>query len=119
MVKGKAAHKNPLPFNLFPFPPLAKVTFARGLLTLHTENHYIVGYCPRYLRSEVFELLWKDPTSVDLRVERVNFPPTPLQFRLLCRITALCKADFRPFSSLEYQPLMEEDIATASVFSPY
>ncbi|OUL33949.1 hypothetical protein BV375_06095 [Nostoc sp. 106C] len=27
--KGERANKNPFPFNLFPFPPLAKVTFAR------------------------------------------------------------------------------------------
>lgn len=87
-------------------------------LTLNTEDHYIVGYCPRYLRSEVFELLWKDPNSVDLRVERVNSLPTPLQFRLLCSVTAQCKDDFRPFSSQEYQPLIKEDVATASLISP-
>ncbi|WP_414546502.1 HIRAN domain-containing protein [Nostoc sp. CCY0012] len=87
-------------------------------LTLHTEDHYIVGYCPRYLRSEVFELLCQDPSSVDLRVERVNLPPTPLQFRLLCNITAQCKDDFRPFSSPVYQPLIEEDVATPSLISP-
>lgn len=85
-------------------------------LTLNTEDHYIVGYCPRYLRSEVFELLKKDPSSVNLCVERVNLPPTPLQFRLLCSITAQCKDDFRPFSSQEYQPLMEENVATASTY---
>ncbi|MTJ10771.1 HIRAN domain-containing protein, partial [Anabaena sp. UHCC 0204] len=62
-------------------------------LTLHSEDHHIVGYCPRYLRNEVFELLERDPSSVILKVERVNLPPTPLQFRLLCQITALCKDD--------------------------
>ncbi|PHJ71712.1 hypothetical protein VF03_03870 [Nostoc linckia z2] len=30
--KGERANKNPFPFNLFPFPALAKVTFARGLM---------------------------------------------------------------------------------------
>ncbi|MBD2681540.1 MULTISPECIES: DNA-binding protein [Nostoc] len=84
-------------------------------LTLHSENHCIVGYCPRYLRSEVFELLRQDPSSVDLRVERVNLPPTPFQFRLLCRITALRKDNFHPFSGEEYQPLIKEDVATASL----
>jgi hypothetical protein len=87
-------------------------------LTLNTEDHFIVGYCPRYLRSEVFELLRRDPNSVDLRVERVNLPPTPLQFRLLCNITAQCKDDFRPFSGEEYQPLIKEDVATAALISP-
>jgi hypothetical protein len=31
-VKGERANKNPFPFDLFPLTPLAKVTFARGLL---------------------------------------------------------------------------------------
>lgn len=84
--------------------------FDSQALTLHTENHYLVGYCPRYLRSEIFQLLWQDSSLVDLRVERVNLTPTPLQFRLLCMITALCKDDFRPFTSPEYQPLIEEDL---------
>ncbi|MEA5517025.1 HIRAN domain-containing protein [Nodularia sp. UHCC 0506] len=86
-------------------------------LILNTEDHHIVGYCPRYLRSEVFELLQKDPSSVDLCVERINLLPTPLKFRLLCSITAQCEDDFRPFSSQEYQPLVKEDIETTSFLS--
>ena len=82
-------------------------------LTLHSEDHHIVGYCPRYLKNEVFELLERDPSSVILKVERVNLPPTPLQFRLLCQITALCKDDFRSFSNPEYQPLNQEDLMAA------
>lgn len=87
-----------------PFDPQA--------VTLHTEDHYIVGYCPRYLNSEVFKLLKRNPGFVDVRVERVNQSPTPLQFRLLCNMTAQCSDD-RPFSSQEYQPLTDE-VATAA-----
>lgn len=82
-------------------------------LTLNTEDHYIVGYCPRYLRSCAFGLLRWNSGFVDVRVERVNQPPTPLQFRLLCNMTAQWSNDFRPFSSLEYQPLTTE-VVTAS-----
>jgi hypothetical protein len=78
-------------------------------LTLNTEDHHIVGYCPRYLRSEIFDLIWKNASSVKLEVECVNLSPTPLQFRLLCHVTALCKDDFRPFSSPEYQPLVADN----------
>ena len=78
-------------------------------LTLNTEDHHIVGYCPRYLRSEIFDLIWKNPSLVRLEVECVNLSPIPLQFRLLCHITALCNDDFRPFSSPEYQPLMADN----------
>lgn len=77
-------------------------------LTLNTEDHYIVGYCPRYLCQEVFELLKRNSALVDVRVERVNQPSTPLQFRLLCNITADWNDNFRPFSSFEHQPLTEK-----------
>jgi hypothetical protein len=77
-------------------------------LTLNTEDHQIVGYCPRYLNSEIFELLLRNPSLVEVRVERVNQPPTPLQFRLLCNITAQISNDFCPFSSYEYQPFIGE-----------
>jgi HIRAN domain len=85
-------------------------------LTLNTEDHYIVGYCPRYLNSEVFELLRQNPSLnpslVEVRVERVNQSPTPLQFRLLCNMTSQWSDEFRPFSKKEYQPLTDE-LATA------
>jgi len=61
------------------------------------EDHYIVGYCPRYLKSEIFELLLRNPSFVEVRVEQVNQPPTPLQFRLLCNITAQISMTFAPF----------------------
>ncbi|MDF0553198.1 HIRAN domain-containing protein [Kamptonema sp. UHCC 0994] len=76
-------------------------------LTLNTDDRYIVGYCPRYLNREFFELL-KNASLIEVRVERVNQPPTPLQFRLLCNITAQCYDDFCPFSSDEYQPFLGE-----------
>ncbi|MDB9513508.1 DNA-binding protein [Kamptonema animale CS-326] len=77
-------------------------------LTLNTDDRYIVGYCPRYLNSEIFEVLLRNPSLVEVHVERVNQPPTPLQFRLLCNITAQCYDGFCPFSSDEYQALSGE-----------
>ncbi|GAB4180097.1 MAG: HIRAN domain-containing protein [Coleofasciculaceae cyanobacterium] len=77
-------------------------------LTLNTQDHHIVGYCPRYLLSYAFELLQTNPKLVEVCVERVNQPPTPLQFRLLCSMSAKCKDDFRPFTGKEYQPLMAD-----------
>ncbi|WP_449416093.1 HIRAN domain-containing protein [Phormidium nigroviride] len=77
-------------------------------LTLNTDDRYIVGYCPQYLNSEIFEVLLRNPSLVEVRVERVNQPPTPLQFRLLCNITAQCYDGFCPFSSDEYQPFIGE-----------
>ncbi len=83
-------------------------------LTLNTEDHHIVGYCPRYLLSNIFGLLQRNPNLVDVRVDRVNQPPTPQQFRLLCSMTAKCKGDFRPFTEKEYQPIMADLVPTSS-----
>jgi hypothetical protein len=80
-------------------------------LILNTKDHYIVGYSPRYLLAEIFELL-RHNSNLEVQVERVNQPPTPLQFRLLCKMSVVCRDDFRPFSSSQYQPLIAE-IATA------
>jgi HIRAN domain len=77
-------------------------------LILNTEDQQIVGYCPRYLNSEIFELLLRNHSCVEVRVELVNQPPTPFQFRLLCNITVQGSNDFRLFSSYEYQSLIDE-----------
>ncbi|MBG1244169.1 HIRAN domain-containing protein [Nostoc sp. NZL] len=77
-------------------------------LLLCTEDHYIVGYCPRYIVDDVFKLKNKNPALVKVHVERVNPVPTPLQLRLLCNMTAEWHEDFLPFSSQEYQPLVAD-----------
>lgn len=78
-------------------------------LILRTEDLYIVGYCPRYLVSDVFDLLSRSPEQLEVFVERVNLPPTPLQFRLLCHLTAEWPADFQPFSTFIDQSLAQQE----------
>lgn len=75
-------------------------------LTLHTEDHYIVGYCPRYLLGDAFEILRRNPDLVHVHVERVNQPPTPLQFRLLCNMTALGLPTFAHLPDRSTSPLV-------------
>lgn len=76
-------------------------------LILNTEDHYIVGYCPRYLLAEIFELLQQN-SNLEVRVERLNKPPTPLQFRLLCKMSVNAINNFRLFSSSQCQPINAE-----------
>lgn len=77
-------------------------------LILCTREHHIVGYCPRYLVEDALEMLRQNPQLVHVHVERVNPAPTPLQFRLLCNMTAQWSKGFRPFSSQEYQPIVAD-----------
>jgi hypothetical protein len=86
-------------------------SYEEEVLTLNTEDHHIVGYCPRFLRAETFVLL-RQNSSIEVRVEQVNQPPTPLQFRLLCCMIVVCTDDFRPFSSSQYQPLIDDTVTS-------
>lgn len=90
--------------------------FDSRALVLRTEDRHQVGYCPRYLVPDLFELVAKFPQSVTATVERVNPPPTPLQFRLLCNLTAPWMEGFEPFSGTSYEPISvaAETAATAS-----
>lgn len=74
-------------------------------LLLKTLDHYILGYCPRYLVDDVLKLVNKNSELVKVQVERVNLAPTPIQLRLLCNLTAEWSEEFHPFSSQMYQPL--------------
>ena len=82
--------------------------YDKRALTLNTQDHYLVGYCPRYLLSNIFDILMKNPQLVDVRVERINQLPTPLSHRLLCKMTYSILDDVQPFSQEEYQPIAKE-----------
>lgn len=83
-------------------------------LALRTDDEHLIGYCPRYLALDIHELLKQDPKLVNVHVERVNPVPTPIQLRLLCNMTAQWPINFHPFSSNEYQPLMDVSSALAA-----
>ena len=83
-------------------------------LSLYTEDSYKLGYCPRYLSHEIFPILQENPLLVKVEIDRVNPPPTPMQFRLLCHMTVECDPltatgrDFKPFAGEDYQPLSDK-----------
>ncbi len=79
--------------------------FDSRALILRTEDLHFVGYCPRYLNQDFFELVCHSPQQVNVTVERVNPPPTPIQFRLLCSLTAKWSDNFHPFSDPAFQTI--------------
>ena len=61
---------------------------AVAVRTTDEAENYLIGCVPRYLACDVRKLcLSCGPDAIRLAVERVN-PGAPLQFRLLCRLTA-------------------------------
>ncbi|MBP0018740.1 MAG: DNA-binding protein [Cyanobacteria bacterium SBLK] len=78
-------------------------------LLLCTKDRYNVGYCPRYLVADILDICQEKRDLVCVHVERINPAPTPLQFRLLCNMTAEWPKEFSPFSEREYQPIVTDN----------
>lgn len=62
-----------------------------------------VGYLPGFLIENLTEVL--SQTDLHVSVERINLPPAPLQFRLLCKMTFTQHVNFQPFANEIYQPI--------------
>jgi hypothetical protein len=78
----------------------------RALRILTTLQGTHLGFVPRYLCEDVHgiqQLVGQD--GVRVRVHRVNPPPTPAQFRLLCALDAPWPMGFRPLSSPDFEPI--------------
>ena len=79
-------------------------------LALRTDDPVeIVGYCPRYLSPDFYELLEKTRTiDIEVSVVRVNVG-APFRLRLLCKIVAPWPEGFQPCSAEEFKPLVGYD----------
>lgn len=86
---------------------------AVAVRTCNSDERFMIGYVPRYLAADVWELSAEcHPNSVELHVERVN-PGAPLQQRLLCRMHACWPQHFRPCSREEFQPIVDVPLPTS------
>ncbi|MEG5033801.1 hypothetical protein [Microcoleus sp. AT3-D2] len=83
-------------------------------MLLCTENDWIVSYCQRYLLDDIFKIISQHPALVRVEVDRLNQPPTPLKFRLLCKMTADWRG-FRPFQGPMYQPVSSDVLAASAI----
>jgi len=79
---------------------------AIALRTAETKDGdlHIIGYLPRYLCEDYLQIS-ADGQFPSITVERVNEPPVPVQFRLLCKAAVKMKADIDICAGVDYQPL--------------
>lgn len=73
-------------------------------LLLRSGDKVNLGFVPDMLLDELCRLDYT-PDNPVVTVVRVNPPPSPLQHRVLCRLTAQWPAGMSPFNSDRYQPL--------------
>ena len=69
------------------------------------QDMHILGYLPRYLAGELATLDDSDVSKSRVTVVRVNPPPAPIHFRILCRLTMQWSRHTPPFSGADYEPL--------------
>jgi hypothetical protein len=74
-------------------------------------DRFMIGYVPRYLARDVWNLLWACCPDIKIFVERVN-TDAPLQQRLLCRMHGCWPEDFRPCDDEEFRPIPAHVTAT-------
>jgi hypothetical protein len=73
-----------------------------------------LGYYSRDLADDILPMLQENPVLVKVEIDRVNPSPTPMQFRVLCKMTIECDSlstagrDFKPFAGEDYQPSSED-----------
>ena len=90
---------------LFLLPDPQNHVDAKAIAIRSEEPTVIVGYCPRYLTSDLHSLL-DEPGAIRLIVEKVN-PDAPSQLRLLCEFQAPWPESFEPCSGELYEPLSD------------
>lgn len=69
----------------------------------HDQDFFFMGFVPRYLAKDVSPVL--EVSSAKVRVIRVNPPPAPIQFRVLCCFKMRPPEGYQLFSGDEFIPL--------------
>jgi hypothetical protein len=82
-------------------------------ITLNTHDHYIVGYLPRYLVDNIFDILRKNPSLIQVKVVKINLEPIPIKYRLLCEIIYSGIDHYQPFQQEIYQPIYQKEMVKA------
>lgn len=80
-------------------------TDLRAVAVRTEEDRMMIGYVPRYLARDVWNLMQEcDVDFLQLTVASVN-PDAPFQNRLLCRMKTCWPDNFRPCSGEEFNPI--------------
>jgi hypothetical protein len=94
---------------LFILPDIQNMYDPMALVLRTDDPVELVGYCPRYLSPDFYELLERARTAaINVYVKRVNVD-APLHLRLFCRMVAPWPDGFKPCSGEEFEPLVEYD----------
>jgi hypothetical protein len=77
-------------------------------IQLQTQDRLIVGYAPRYLIMDLFQVIVRCSTPVTAKVSRFNPPPAPPSQRVLVLFEGCWPEGYEPMSGQEFHPLVGE-----------
>ena len=77
---------------------------AKAVALRTADPALMIGYCPRYLARDVRDLAALSKDTLSARIEGIN-REAPIQYRLLCRLSADWPEGFVPCSDTEFQPV--------------
>ncbi len=80
-------------------------------IAVRTADNVMLGYIPAYLTTDL-RLLQNDCKYLHVYAERVNPPPAEAHHRLLCKIVSCWPDGFRPFDTVEFQPIIASKTAS-------
>jgi hypothetical protein len=72
---------------------------------IQTEDYYVIGWAPRYLVTELVQLLANSPNEYAANVVRLNPAPAPIMQRLLIELKGRWP-NYEPMSSPDFEPLV-------------
>lgn len=72
----------------------------------HEQDVYFMGYFPRYLAADLSAVVEETPFAA-ARVLRVNRPPAPIQYRVMCCFEIHPPPGSRLFVGAEFAPMSE------------
>lgn len=73
-------------------------------VALRSADKHLLGYIPDYLITDIATLIARQ-VPMNVFTERVNPPPAPLHYRVLCRLEARWPDGFVPFQGERFQPI--------------
>lgn len=77
---------------------------------LQTRDRMLIGYAPRYLIYDLFQVITQCSVPVSARVGRVNHPPTPPSQRVLVMFEGCWPKGYNPMSGPQFQALSHAEV---------
>jgi hypothetical protein len=74
-------------------------------IQLQTQDRLIVGYAPRYLLNDLFQVIFRCSLASSAQVSRVNPPPAPQGQRVLVLFKGCWPDAYQPMSTEEFRAL--------------